>query len=62
MDDVLVNDVAVLRHCPNLRCNRPMLRMEIMHEDEETVTWSGSCHNCKQEYWMSTAKEVASAS
>jgi hypothetical protein len=55
--DVLVNDAAVLRFCPNLRCNRPLgVRMHIEHEDEETVGWKGTCSGCGREFLMSADK------
>jgi hypothetical protein len=55
--DVLVNDAAVLRFCPNLRCNRPLgVRMHIEHEDEETVGWRGSCAGCGREFTMTADK------
>lgn len=48
-------------HCLWLQCSidvAPALDLNLIHEDEEVIQWSGACATCGREFHLTHTKEA----
>ncbi len=52
--------LATEMKCCNTKCPNTIIPLELVHEDEEQIQYSGFCSSCGIEYYLSHDKDLES--